>query len=361
MVCNLDVDTSKLLNWYGKNRRNLPWRRTRDPYSIWVSEVLLQQTRVDQAIPYYERVLKRFPTLDALANADLNAVLKAWEGAGYYSRARNLHAAAKIASKKYGRLPSTYETLLELPGTGDYIASAVSSIAFNQPHAVLDGNVVRVASRLTAEKGVVSKAGTKKKLKMFVQNHLPKNQPGDFNQAVMDLGATVCLPRNPLCHACPLQADCRAFKLQKQEFFPVKKKRKPVPHFAIACAIVRKNGRILVCQRKTDGLLGGLWEFPGGKVKTGESLQHAAPREVLEKTGVRVRTRKKVAVVKHAYSHFKITLHAFDAEWVSGTPKPLACQKAKWVAPDALGALAFPKANARVLEALKLVPGSTRS
>lgn len=344
------VNSRKLLSWYIRNRRDLPWRRTSEPYKIWVSEVLLQQTQVVQAIPYYARFLQRFPTVSALANADLSDVLKAWEGAGYYSRARNLHKAARMALEKWGRLPSAYDDWLTLPGVGPYIAAAVSSIAFAEEKAVLDGNVIRVASRLLAERGDVAHPAVRKKLHAFVQSHLPSGRASDYNQALMELGATVCLPKNPLCLKCPLQSECKAFASDAQDRFPVKKKKKPVPHFDIACAVVRrKDGRILICQRHPDGLLGGLWEFPGGKLEENESLEQAAAREVLEETGVQVRVGAKIASVNHAYSHFKITLHAFEAEFVSGKAKALGCQAVKWVRKGELAAYAFPKANRALL------------
>ncbi len=340
------MDSKRLLAWYAKNRRDLPWRRTSDPYNIWVSEVLLQQTQVVQAIPYYHRFLKRFPTLEALADAPLDDVLKVWEGAGYYSRARNLHAAAKMALEKWGRLPSAYDDWLLLPGVGPYIAAAVSSIAFGEEKAVLDGNVIRVASRLLAWKKDVAMPESKKRFLGFVQLNLPAGRASEYNQALMELGATVCLPKKPLCGQCPLKKGCKAFSLKKQDQFPVKKKKKPVPHFDIACAVVRrKDGRILIAQRKPQGLLGGLWEFPGGKLEDGESLEQAAAREVLEETGVKVKIGEKIATVKHAYSHFKITLHAFEAVFVSGTPRALGCDKVKWVRRNELEKYAFPKAN----------------
>lgn len=360
------MNSQRLLSWYSKHARHLPWRRpadASDPYKILVSEVLLQQTQVVQAIPYYLRFLKRFPTLQSLADAPLDDVLKMWEGAGYYSRARNLHAAAKMALEKWGRLPLTYADWLLLPGVGPYIAAAVSSIAFGEPKAVLDGNVIRVASRLLAEKGDVGMSATKKRLQAFVQSNLVVGPAGDYNQAMMELGATVCTPKNPACVKCPLQADCKAFALGQQERFPIKAKKGPVPHFDIACAIVRRksDGRILICRRKTEGLLGGLWEFPGGKLESGETLEQAAVRETMEETGVRVRLKAgpknaatKSAVirypaVKHAYSHFKITLHAFEAVFVSGKATAFGCAKVKWVKPDGLEKFAFPKANRSVL------------
>ncbi|MDP2718156.1 MAG: A/G-specific adenine glycosylase [Candidatus Micrarchaeota archaeon] len=345
------MDTVRLLRWYRRNRRDLPWRQTKDPYKIWVSEVLLQQTRVDQAIPYYERFLTRFSTVQALAEAPLDAVLKAWEGAGYYARARNLQKAAKFALLKWGGLPKTYDDWLLLPGVGPYIAAAVSSIAFGESNAVLDGNVIRVASRLLAEQGDSSKPATRKKLQAFVQRHLPPAHAGNYNQGLMELGATVCLPKKPLCGKCPLQKDCRAFQLEMQESFPVKKPKTKIPHFDIACAVVRKNKKILICQRKPDGLLGGLWEFPGGKVEQGESLAEAAVRETREETGVMIRIAKKTpfAVVRHAYSHFRITLHAFEATFVSGNAQPLGCAKTRWVWPAGLEKHAFPKANKALL------------
>lgn len=351
------VNSKRLLAWYAGHQRDLPWRRTSDPYKIWVSEVLLQQTRVDQAIPYYHQFLKRFPTLEALAEAAVSDVLKAWEGAGYYSRARNLHAAAKMALKRWGHLPSTYDDWLLLPGVGPYIAAAVSSIAFGEEKAVLDGNVIRVTSRLLAEKGDVSKPATRKKLRVVVQSGMPLGQgrAGDYNQALMELGATVCFPKKPLCGRCPLKSECRAFALGKQAIFPVKRKKAAVPHYDIACAVVhRADGRILICQRRPDGLLGGLWEFPGGKLEKGESLPEAAAREVMEETGIRVAIGGKIAAVKHAYSHFRITLHAFDAVFVSGKACPLGCQNVKWVRLKALEKYAFPRANRHVLDAIAL-------
>ncbi|MBI2446105.1 A/G-specific adenine glycosylase [Candidatus Micrarchaeota archaeon] len=342
-----------MLSWYAHHKRDLPWRRTSDPYKIWASEVLLQQTRVQQAIPYYKRFLRRFPTLDALAQADVFDVLKAWEGAGYYSRARNLHRAAGVALKKWGRLPSAYEDWLCLPGVGPYIAAAVSSIAYGEEKAVLDGNVIRVASRLLAEKGDVSEPKTRQKLHAFVQENLPSGRASEYNQALMELGAAVCTPKDPACSRCPLNAECKAFALGVQARFPVKKKKSAVPHFDIACAVVRrKDGRILICQRKAEGLLGGLWEFPGGKLERGESLEQAAAREVLEETGVNVRVGAKIATVKHAYSHFKITLHAFEADFVSGKAKAFGCQDVKWVPLAELARYAFPKANRTVLTEL---------
>jgi len=280
--------------------------------------------------------------------------LKAWEGAGYYSRARNMHAAARMALQKWGRLPSAFDDWLTLPGVGPYIAAAVSSIAHGQEKAVLDGNVARVASRLLAEKGVVSKPSTRITLHAFVQAHLPSGHAGDYNQALMELGATVCLPKHPLCVTCPLKSDCKAFALQQQDAFPVKKRKSAVPHFDIACAVVRrKDGRILIAQRRPDGLLGGLWEFPGGKVEPGESLDEAASREVMEEAGVRARVGEKIATVKHAYSHFRITLHAFDAMFVSGKARALGCQEVKWVQPKDLEQYAFPKANRVLLPLLQ--------
>ena len=347
------MDSKRLLAWYAQNRRELPWRRTSDPYAIWVSEVLLQQTRVDQVVPYYHWFLTHFPTLESLARAEVSDVLKIWEGAGYYSRARNLHRAAGVALQKWGRLPSTYDDWLSLPGVGPYIAAAVSSIAHGEEKAVLDGNVIRVSSRLLAEKRDVSLPATRRKLHAFVQENLPSGRASEYNQALMELGATVCLPKKPLCAQCPLEKECKAFFLKKQDQFPVKKMKKAVPHFDIACAVVRKNGRILICQRKAEGLLGGLWEFPGGKLEKRESLEQAAAREVLEETGVNVRIGAKIASIRHAYSHFKITLHAFEAAFVSGKAKALGCQNVKWVGLKDLDTYAFPKANRKVLSQIQ--------
>jgi len=342
-----------LTRWYRRHSRDLPWRGTAGPYPVWLSEIMLQQTQVATVIPYYERFLKRFPTVRALARARLDSVLKAWEGMGYYTRARNLHAAARqVVAEFDGRLPRSVKELRRLPGIGRYTAGAIASIAFGLDEPVLDGNVTRVLSRLFAIRKDVTGPATQRKLWALAESLLPKGKASMFNQAMMDLGATVCVPRGPRCEQCPLRKVCRAKAKGIQDNLPVKRKAKPVPHYEIGAAIVRRAGTILIAQRKPEGLLGGLWEFPGGKREPDETLEECAVRETREETGVNAKVLRPLAVVKHAYSHFRITLHAFECRYLSGRTRALGCAAWKWVAPKNLKRYAFPRANRKIIEAI---------
>ncbi len=321
-----------LLNWYAANARDLPWRKTRDPYRIWISEIMLQQTQVEAVIPYYRRWLKRFPNVKALAEAQLKDVLAIWEGLGYYSRARNLHKAArKIVAEHNGRLPKTVEGLRQLSGIGRYAAGAIASIAFNVDAAVLDGNVKRVLARVFNLTDDVKSPAGEKKLWALAESLVPPGNAGDYNQAVMDLGATICRPQNPTCLLCPLLGLCKAQKLGLQNERPVTKKKPPTPHYDVAAGIIRKNGRVLIAQRPADKLLGGLWEFPGGKVEPGESLPDCLRREIKEELGIKIEVGEQTMTLKHAYTHFKITLYVFEARWASGKVRALEVADFKWV------------------------------
>ena len=355
-----------LIPWFNRHRRDMPWRRTRDPYAIWVSEIMLQQTQVETVKPYFICFMKRFPTVQALARAPIAAVLKLWEGLGYYSRARNMHAAAKrIASDLGGKLPRTVPELLALPGIGRYTAGAIASIAFGQDEPVLDGNVTRVLCRVFRIRENPKEAPTQERLWSLARRVIPAGKAGLMNQAMMDLGATVCVPRNPRCPICPVGARnekpgflkkpgfCLARRHNEQNDIPLRVKRKPVPHYDIAAGIVWKGGRILIDQRRPEGLLGGLWEFPGGKRRAGESLKAAVVREVREELGVRAEVVRPLITVKHAYSHFRITLHAFECRYVSGRPRALGCAAWRWVHPSALARYAFPAANHKIIAALR--------
>jgi A/G-specific adenine glycosylase len=348
------VIRKKLPRWYARHRRSLPWRKSRDPYTIWVSEIMLQQTRVDQAAPYFDRFMKRFPTVRDLAAAGQEEVLKAWEGMGYYSRARNLHRAAQIVAEEMeGYLPEDAEALRKLPGIGPYTAGAIASIAFGLDEPVLDGNVIRVFTRLFAISADSAATDTRKQLWSLGEKIIPPGKAGDFNQALMDLGATVCLPRNPRCDACPVREACQAFQAGDPERYPRKKARKPVPHETIVAGIIRKKGRILIARRKPEGLLGGLWEFPGGKKESGETLEEALVREIREETDVRVSIDSLLTRVEHAYSHFRITLHAFECTYIAGRARALGSDAVKWILPGELDRHAFPAANHKIIEALR--------
>ena len=346
----------RLLTWYAGNRRDLPWRNTRDPYAITVSEFMLHQTRVQTVLPYYRRFLARFPDWSCLAAASLDQVLKAWEGLGYYARARNLHALAKrVASDHQGSLPQTVEELLALPGIGPYTAGALLSMGFSQDVPAVDGNVRRVLSRVFCIQEDPRGTVGKRRVHELAVSLLPPGRAGTFNQALMDLGATVCTPRNPFCEHCPWEASCRARQLNIQESLPVRPSRKPIPHQDIAAGVIWRDGHILIAQRPPKGLLGGLWEFPGGKREPGESLKECLTREVREELGIEVAVGAPLATVQHAYTHFRITLHAFHCGHVGGTPQAIGCSAWKWVEPHQLDEYAFPAANRTIIARLRAI------
>jgi A/G-specific adenine glycosylase len=347
-IANLQA---RLLAWYARHARALPWRGARDPYRVWVSEIMLQQTRVEAVIPYYRRWLRRFPTVRALARAQLGNVLAAWEGLGYYSRARNLHRAAQVVVKEFGgRLPRDPASLRRLPGVGRYTAGAIASIAFGADAAALDGNVKRVLARVFNVKLDVKSAAGEARLWALAESLVPRGRAGDFNQALMDLGATLCLPKAPRCPACPLLGLCEAQRLGLQEQRPVRGVKAAVPHYDVTAGIVRRNGRVLVAQRPADKLLGGLWEFPGGKKERGESLPDCLRRELREELGIEVAVGPQVLTLQHGYTHFKITLHVFECRLVSGKPRPIEAAAFQWARPAELSRFAMGKSDRRIAE-----------
>ena len=365
----------QLLAWYGEHQRDLPWRRTRDPYRIIVAEFMLHQTRVSTVLPYYERFLRLFPDWAALGRATLDDVLKAWEGLGYYARARHLHQLAQYVWAEYqGQLPESAQALRALPGIGDYTVGAILSIAFGQDQPAIDGNVRRVLCRMFQITDDPTGTVGRQRLQEIATALLPPGQAGAFNQALMDLGATVCTPRRPACTLCPWGENCRARQLGIQESLPVRRPRKPLPHYDIAAGVIWHGDELLIAQRPPHGLLGGLWEFPGGKREPGESLEECVQREVREELGIAVQVGALLATVEHAYTHFRITLHAFHCQYVSGEPQchPVgssprsrqergteyqganggACTAWRWVTPQELERYAFPAANRKIIQML---------
>ncbi len=344
-----------LLKWYYRNKRDMPWRNTSDPYRIWISEIMLQQTRVDTVIPYYKRFLGTFPAVEDLAEADPQQVLKIWEGLGYYSRARNMHKAAKEVINKFeGVFPDTYKELIKLKGIGPYTAAAISSIAYKEKQAVVDGNVIRVLSRYFGVKDDIRRSAVKNEIQQLADAIIPQDYPGDFNQAVMELGAMVCTPKNPDCTNCPLSVNCFAFNSVETDIIPYKSPKKKIPHHQIGVGIITdRNGRLLIALRPDDVMLGGLWEFPGGKQKSGESIKDTVCRELEEELDVEVKVNKKFMVVKHAYSHFKITLHAYWCTIEHGTPKPKSSNALEWVTINEINEYPFPKANKMIIDKLQ--------
>jgi A/G-specific adenine glycosylase len=320
----------RLLAWYRLMRRDLPWRRTRDPYRIWVSEVMLQQTQVATATPYYLRFIGRFPSLDHLANARESDVLAAWAGLGYYRRARHLHAAVREVVREHaGRVPEKAEAFADLPGVGRYTTGAVLSIAFGVPLPVLDGNVARVLARWCAKPWVVRNPRDARALWEVATALVPEREPGDWNQALMELGATVCTPRAPRCAECPVRASCRAFALGKPEAFPPPAVRRASVALRRAVAIVERRGRVLMA-RRAGALLDGLWEPPGVDVAAG-----AKPRTVLaaelRRLGLTARLEPTDRIVRHTITHRRISVEV----WRAALTKPLAPRATlRYVDPD---------------------------
>lgn len=315
-----------LLAWYETQKRALPWRDHPDPYAVWVSEIMLQQTRVDTVIPYFEKWMQLFPSVEALAAASERDVLNAWEGLGYYSRARNLHKAARVVADKFnGELPRDLEDLRSLPGIGRYTVGAIASMAFGMDEATLDGNLRRVFSRLfDVEEFADSPAGEKILWQLAAKN-LPKGRAGDYNQALMDLGAAICLPKNPRCLLCPLMKLCKARENGTQELRPVLNPKKSVPAYVHAAAVIVERGRVLLSQRPAQGLLGGMWEFPNARVE-GDPARDLV-KALRTATQLQVRRKEALQVVEHAYSHFRVKVHPFVCAKIS-VPKN---KNLKWV------------------------------
>jgi A/G-specific adenine glycosylase len=318
--------THSLLAWFRAERRILPWRETRTPYRVWVSETMLQQTQVATVVPYFERWMNNFPNLEALASAPQETVLKAWEGLGYYRRARLLHQGARVVVAEHdGVIPDTYTELLELPGIGPYTAAAIASLAFGERVLAVDGNVKRVASRLFCLPGVVQPRA----VHAVLEPHLPEKEAGDFNEALMELGATVCTPRVPRCEACPIRDYCQAFQRNQVARFPEPVPRKKVPHHFRYALVAEKNGALWLRRRGESEMLGGLWGFV---------LSEAEPEGV------------KLEPVQHAYTHFKITATPVLVE----TP-PLEGQ---WIARSDLGTLPLSRLDHKILTRISGTTGA---
>jgi A/G-specific adenine glycosylase len=314
---------------------------------------MLQQTQAQTMIPYYERWLDRWPTLEALARANLDEVLKLWEGLGYYGRARRLLAAAHaIVAEGGGRLPSTAGVLAQLPGIGPYTAGAIASIAFGEAVPALDGNAKRVFARLLAMDETLTSPKAVARLEDAARSLVPEDEPGAFNQAVMDLGATICRPRTPDCPACPLGGLCEARRLGLEREVPRVVPRGPIPSIEVAVGVICRNDAIFIQKRPEDGLLGGLWEFPGGKLEPGETPGACLARELEEELGICIEVAGLLIAVDHAYTHFRVRIHAFLCRLPDGSPGPSEGDRMRWVPHERLDDYAFPAANRRILEAL---------
>ncbi len=347
-----------LLAWYAEHAPDLPWRTSRDPYHVWLSEIMLQQTQIATVMPYYERFLAAFPTVQALAEAPLERVLKLWEGLGYYRRARNLQRAAQhILTEHQGKLPHTLEALQKLPGIGRYTAGAIASIAFGQPAAALDGNAIRVLTRLYDYAEPIESPAAQRHLWRLAEQlaqAAPSGSAAAFTQAVMDLGREVCKPRTPHCAQCPVQAFCRAFANGTQATRPIKTAKAAAPHHDVGAAILyNAEGALLIAQRPSHGLLGGLWEFPQGQAQDSEGAEVALVRGLREKLALTVTVGELLTKVRHAFTHFKITLHAYACHADQPTPRLLGYTACEWVPLPNLDTFPIARADRHVITFLR--------
>jgi A/G-specific adenine glycosylase len=337
-----EVIQKKLLRWFENNGRDLPWRKTRDPYAIWVSEIMLQQTQVATVIPYYQRFLKSFPTIRHLAKANLSKVLKVWEGLGYYSRARNLHRASQIVLNHFhGFIPDTLKDLLSLPGIGRSTAGAILSFAFQKEAPILDGNVKRVLSRFFAMRGK-----TEGLLWKISESLIPKGRSNPFNQALMDLGSMLCTPKDPQCSFCPFQKLCRGFLSGKPERYPLRTIKKIIPHRVAVSAVIQKDGKVLLHQRPLKGLLGGLWEFPNWKIEEKRRLRLRLRNCIEKEMGMNVKVKESIGVFQQAYSHFKLTLHVYQCQAIVGNGNGM------WIPLKNLASLPMSRIHRRIANVL---------
>ena len=341
---------NSILSWYLKYKRELPWRLTGDPYLIWISEVMLQQTQVISAIPYYQRFVKKFPTISDLANSDLQSLLKLWEGLGYYSRARNLRKASRFIMDDYqGLFPETNQELIKLPGIGPYIAAAVSSIAFNLPFAVVDGNVKRVLSRLYCDPSPVNDSKYYKNYQTIADQLLVLDQPGDYNQAIMELGALICRPKQPDCLQCPVSAFCQAFGQNQTAKYPFRVKKKKVKTKKMISFILEHRNRLLMVQNKENGLLGGLWTFPQYEKKRIESFDDILEKIIPFKSDKNKLLLVQLEPVNHIYTHFKENILPIiikiDSEKILISPS----KKSEWYAPTQIKKIPITGACQKIL------------
>lgn len=339
-----------LLTWYAARRRSLPWRDHPRPYAVWVAEIMAQQTRLESMLPYYQRWMQRFPDVRSLATADEQEVLALWEGLGYYSRARNLHRAARLLVDDYGgRLPDTAEALRRLPGIGAYTAGAIASLAFGRDEPAVDGNAIRVLARLFNVELPLGSAAANRRFWELARQQLPAGQAADYNQALMDLGARVCTPRSPACENCPLKKHCQALALGIQAERPLRPARTALPTRRYAAAVVEKGAKVLVLRRPTEGLLGGMWEFPN--VQLGDRQRHRpAVKRLLRGLGLAALPGTQLAELQHTYSHFHAQLRVFRCEFESGQLD--GRRQHRWQSPRELGDLPMGKLDRQIASLL---------
>ncbi len=350
-----------LLPWFRQNARQLPWRGQKDPYKIWISEVMLQQTQMDRVVQYFLRFMERFPSLAALAQASEEEVLHAWEGLGYYSRARHMHKAAGIIMREHGGVfPSDIEKIRALPGIGPYTTAAIASIAFGYGLPSIDANVERLLARVHDIDSPVKQepAATQIRSLAYQLAKAPEVYPqhvGEFNEAMMELGALICR-KKPLCAQCPVQIFCESYRLNIVQERPVPGKRAPISPLLVVTGVLQSEGKIYVQKRLPEGVWGSLWEFPGGRIEEGESPEEAIVREYKEETGFDVEIENKYTVIKHGYTTYRITLHCFGLRLKKGESQPIpiltAASKYAWASLEDIAKLAMPAAHRKLADIL---------
>ncbi len=344
-----------LLCWFAENQRDLPWRMTYDPYQVWISEIMGQQTQMDRVVEYFRRWMELFPDVVAVASATQQQILKAWEGLGYYSRARNIHQTAQILVERHdGVMPTDKKVLLSLPGIGPYTASAILSIAYNQSVALLDANVSRLFARLLDLSLPIKQAQAGKILQIMAEALLPPGQARQFNQALMEFGALICKPQAPQCHTCPLSKYCQACHAGTVAARPVVLAKKSAIDVVMAGAIIVRGGKVFIQQRITSDVWGGLWEFPGGRIKTGETPEQAVYREVCEKTQLLITRVRPYATVVHHYTRYRVTLHGFICRLLDPAALPVlhAATQYAWVPLAKIAEYPFPAGHRRLVHRL---------
>ncbi len=356
---------SRLIAWQREHgRHGLPWQNTTDPYRIWLAEIMLQQTQVRAVVPYYQRFLVAFPDLPALAHAPLERVLELWSGLGYYSRARNLHRASQVVVDEYdGLVPNNRADLLKLPGIGAYTAGAILSLAYGQTAPIVDGNVIRVLARLSNDPANTREPKIIERYWQQAKKLIPLGQARNFNQAMMEFGALVCTPKNPTCESCPVQSVCEAYKKRTIANLPNRGPSAEKIPIRVALAVIRHphsetdpamSNKFFIQKRQQKGLMGGLWEFPGGKVEPGETPEQALHREIREELGITLKNPRSFMKIKHAYTRYTVDLHCFIAEQGTGKIQLTAARNHRWVTLEEMGQLAFPAANVKLIRHFKV-------
>lgn len=353
---NIEKFQDALLTWFDRNKRDLPWRKTYLPYHVWISEVMLQQTQMDRVVDYFKQWMKRFPDVDSVGAASEEEILQLWEGLGYYSRARNLHKTAQILSGGHGELPDTYKELLSLPGIGRYTAGAILSIAFNQEYPIVDANIERVFSRIFNIASPVKDKENSRFIWEKAAELIPSGKARYFNQALMELGALICLPLHPQCNQCPISSECVSLHLGIVDERPVPGKSTDIINIKMATGVLFHEGRVFIQKRPEHGIWANLWEFPGGRIEKGEKAHEALVREFKEETEFDIQVTGKIQIIKHNYTRYRVDLHCYrcalsDPEKLSA-PVLHEAQRYKWVSPDELHEYAFPSAHRKLIRFL---------